>query len=105
MRDGIDSNELFLTYLDDSEVRDMVSTAFALDEYKEGNVSALDEAIDRIRLRSMERKRDILTSQLMLSSSMEDEEMNDLMERKMKLDGQIKELRNNLLKSNSTCED
>lgn len=105
MRDGIDSNELFLTYLDDSEVRDMVSTAFALDEYKEGNVSALDEAIDRIRLRSMERKRDILTSQLMLSSSMEDEEMNDLMERKMKLDGQIKELRNNLLKSNSTSEE
>ena len=59
MRNGVESNELFLTYIDDTELRNMVSTTFALDEYGKVQIGALDEAIDRIRLRSMERKRDI----------------------------------------------
>ena len=97
MRDGTESNELFLTYLDDPGLKDMVSTTFALDEYSKAPVGALDEAIDRIRLKSMERKRDVLTNQLKLSSSLDEDEMQDLLERKMKLDGQINELRDNLL--------
>ena len=97
MRDGVESNELFLTYLEDPELISMVSTSFALDEYSKVQTGALDEAIDRIRLRSMERKRDVLTTQLKLSSSLEQDEIQDLLERKVKLDKQIKELRSKLL--------
>ncbi len=97
MRDGVESNELFLTYLDDPELRSMVSTSFALDEYGKLQEGALDEAIDRIRLRSMERKRDVLTTQLKLSNSLDPDEVQDLLERKVKLDKSIKELRSKLL--------
>lgn len=105
LRDGIDSNELFLTYLDDPVLRNMVSTSFALDEYTKANVSALDEAIDRIRLRSLERKRDLLTRQLKLEGSLEQDEMEELLGRKVKLDSQINTLRNNLLNSYSSSEE
>ena len=94
MRDGVESNELFLTYLDAPELISMVSTSFALDEYGKMQEGALDEAIDRIRLRSMERKRDVLTTQLKLSNTLDPEEVQDLLERKVKLDKLIRELRN-----------
>ena len=97
MRDGVESNELFLTYLDDPELISMVSTSFALDEYGKMQEGALDEAIDRIRLRSMERKRDVLTTQLKLSNTLDPDEVQDLLERKVKLDKLIKELRSKLL--------
>ena len=97
MRDGVESNELFLTYLDDPELRSMVSTSFALDEYGKLQEGALDEAIDRIRLRSMEKKRDVLTTQLKLSGTLDPDEVQDLLERKVKLDISIKELRSKLL--------
>ncbi|MCI7607384.1 MAG: DNA primase [Spirochaetales bacterium] len=97
MRDGVESNELFLTYLDDSDLRSLVSTSFALDEYGKVQDGALDEAIDRIRLRSMERKRDVLTTQLKLSTTLDPDEVQDLLERKVKLDKLIKELRSKLL--------
>ena len=97
MRDGVESNELFLTYLDDPELISLVSTSFALDEYGKMQGEALDEAIDRIRLRSMERKRDVLTTQLKLSNSLDPYEVQDLLERKVKLDKSIKELRSKLL--------
>ena len=97
MRDGVESNELFLTYLDDPELISMVSTSFALDEYGKMQEEALDEAIDRIRLRSMERKRDVLTTQLKLSNTLDPDEVQDLLERKVKLDKLIRELRSKLL--------
>ena len=97
MRDGVESNELFLTYLDDPVLRSMVSTSFALDEYGKLQEGALDEAIDRIRLRSMEKKRDVLTTQLKLSGTLDPDEVQDLLERKVKLDISIKELRSKLL--------
>ena len=75
----------------------MVSTSFALDEYGKLQEGALDEAIDRIRLRSMEKKRDVLTTQLKLSGTLDPDEVQDLLERKVKLDISIKELRSKLL--------
>ena len=45
----------------------------------------------------MERKRDVLTTQLKLSNSLDPDEVQDLLERKVKLDKLIKELRSKLL--------
>ncbi|MBQ0071623.1 MAG: toprim domain-containing protein, partial [Spirochaetales bacterium] len=96
MRDGIESNELFLTYVTIPELKDMVAASMALDDYSSSKVSALDEAIDRIRLRSLERRRDILTSQLRLST-MDVEEATETFERKLELDGQIAKLKERLI--------
>lgn len=94
MRDDIVSNELFLTYIGDEELKNDVAVSFALDEYKSGSVDALDEAIDRITLQSYERKRNVINKQLTLIDSTNEDEINDLFGKKLTLDGKILKLRN-----------
>lgn len=102
MRDGIESNELFLTYLSDSGLREIVATSFALEEYSNLKVSALDEAIDRIRLRAYEKRREILTNQLRLATGMDADDAAETLDRKLELDVQIAKLKERLSSINTT---
>ena len=65
MRNDITTNEIFLTLINDEGVRNITAASFALDEYSgEEKRSALDEAADRITLRGMEERREVLLNQL-----------------------------------------
>ncbi len=98
MRNDIASNELFLALINDEEARNDAAASFALDEYSgENGRAALDEAVDRIALRGMEERREVLLSQLRsFSDSLEPEQIADALERKRDLDGKISALRNEL---------
>ena len=101
MRNEITSNELFLTMITDEGARNDVATSFALDEYssKTGR-SALDEAADRISLRGMEERRDVLLNQLRsFSDSLDPDQLSDALQRKKELDEEISALRNELFRS------
>ena len=101
MRNEITSNELFLTMITDEDARNDVATSFALDEYSAKNGrSALDEAADRINLRGMEERRDVLLNQLRsFSDSLDPEQLSDALLRKKELDERISTLRNELFRS------
>lgn len=101
MRNEISSNELFLTMITDEDARNDVATSFALDEYsaKSGR-SALDEAADRISLRGMEERRDVLLNQLKsFSDSLDPDQLSEALLRKKELDEKISVLRNELFRS------
>ena len=98
MRNEITSNELFLTMITDEDARNDTATSFALDEYSQKNGrSALDEAADRITLRGMEERREVLMSQLKsFSDSLDDEQISEALERKKDLDHSISVLKSEL---------
>ena len=94
MRNEISSNELFLSLISDERVRNDVATSFALDEYRSGRISALDEATDRIALRGLEEQRLVLSNQLRsFSDSLDPEQITEALERKAELDRQIADLK------------
>ena len=98
MRNDITTNEIFLTLINDEGVRNITAASFALDEYT-GNVqrSALDEAADRMTLRGMEERREVLMSQLKsFSDSLDDEQISEALERKKDLDHSISVLKSEL---------
>lgn len=97
MRDDIKTEELFLSLFTDERIRNDVSTALALDEYRQAGIEVLDEVVDRISLRAMEKRRDILSNQLKLySMSLSAEEISDMLERKQEIDKQIMLLKKEL---------
>ncbi len=97
MRDNIKTEELFLSLFTDERIRNDVSTALALDEYRKAKLDVLDEAVDRISLRAMEKRRDILSNQLKLySMSLSPDEISAMLERKMEIDKEILQLKKEL---------
>ncbi len=106
MRNEITSNELFLTMITDEDARNDVATSFALDEYSAKNGrSALDEAADRITLRGMEERREVLLNQLRsFSDSLDPDQLSDALQRKKELDEKISVLRNELFRSTAKEE-
>ena len=106
MRNEITSNELFLTMITDEDARNDVATSFALDEYSAKNgKGALDEAADRITLRGMEERRDVLLNQLRsFSDSLDPDQLSDALLRKKELDEKISTLRNELFRTTAKEE-
>lgn len=101
MRDNISTDELFLSLIDDDRIRNDVSAALALDDYNDAPISVLDEAIDRISLRAMEKRRDVITNQLKLySNSLSSEDIADLLMRKSEIDKEIIIIKKNLSNKN-----
>ena len=101
MRNEITTNELFLTMIADEDARNDTAASFALgDTFSEGGRSALDEAADRIDLREMEERRDVLLNQLRaFSDSMDQDQLSDALLRKKELDERISALRSELFRS------
>lgn len=90
IRNGVESDDLFLTLISDDKCRKEVATTFALDEYKENNESAVEEAVSRIALRSLEKKRQLINSQLRLYNGMlRGDEMDELLKSKAEVDKDI----------------
>ena len=91
--------ELLLSTITDDKIRNDVATSFALPEYTADDYQALDEAIMRIQVRSLEKQREILTNQLMLiPDTAEPDEAISLLEKKKDIDGNIRILKEELLK-------
>ena len=94
MRSEITSNELFLSLINNERARNDTATSFGLDEYRNGKVSALDEATDRIALRGLEEQRLVLSNQLRsFSDSLDGEQITEALERKAELDRKITDLK------------
>ncbi len=99
MRNDIRTPELLLSTITDDKIRNDVATSFALPEYTADDYQALDEAIMRIQVRSLEKQREILTNQLMLiPDTAEPDEAISLLEKKKDIDGNIRILKEELLK-------
>lgn len=97
IRNGVESDDLFLTLISDDRCRKEVATTFALDEYKERNEDAVEEAVSRIALRSLEKKRALINSQLRLYNGMlRGDEMDELLRSKADVDKDILVLKRNL---------
>ena len=98
MRNDITTNEIFLTLINDEGVRNITAASFALDEYSgEEKRSALDEAADRITLRGMEERREVLLNQLKsFSDSLDPDQISEALERKKELDQNISILKSEL---------
>ena len=97
LRDDVNTDELFLSLITDGKLRNYVSTSFCLEEFRQDDVAVLDEIVDKIRLRSLEERRSVLTSQIkLLSSDISGDDMAGLIERKKELDKEINMLKNSL---------
>ncbi len=97
IRNGVESDDLFLTLISDDKCRKEVATTFALDEYKERNEDAVEEAVSRIALRSLEKKRALINSQLRLYNGMlGNDEMDELLRSKAEIDKDILVLKRNM---------
>ena len=97
LRDDVSTDELFLSLIVDGRLRNYVSTSFCLDEFRQSDVAVLDEIVDKIRLRSLEERRSVLTSQIkLLSSDISGEDMAELMEKKKEYDREINMLKSSL---------
>ncbi len=97
LRDDVNTDELFLSLIADERLRNYVSTSFCLDEFRQSDVAVLDEIVDKIRLRSLEERRSVLTSQIkLLSSDISGEDMAELMEKKKEYDREINMLKSSL---------
>jgi DNA primase len=104
MRDDVQEDSLFLTYISDDDVRNYVSSSFALDEYRRDRTGAVEEAIVRISLRSLERKRNILNQQISLIGNTDADTSISLMTRKAEYDKKIAELRKEILSFDSRSD-
>lgn len=94
IRNGIESDDLFLTLINDDRCRKEVATTFALDEYKETSQEAVEEAINRIALRSLEKKRALINNQLRLYNGiLNGDEFTELMNSKAQIDKEIMSLK------------
>lgn len=96
LRDDVQSDANFLSYLDDEELRNYVSSSYALKEYTEDRSDAVEEVILRISLRSMERKRNILDRQISMLGGENEDTLTELMEKKMDYDRKISKLKETL---------
>lgn len=101
MRDDVQSDANFLTYVDDEELKNYVSSSFALREYTEERSEAVEEVILRITLRSLERKRKILNSQISMLGDDDHDTLTGLMEKKIDYDKKIEKLKNELISFDS----
>ena len=94
MRNDVTGNELFLSYVTEEKARNYAATSFELEEYSNDNISALEEATDRIALRGLEENREILSRQLrMLPDTVGRDQLLELLNRKKELDKEINSLR------------
>ncbi len=93
MRDDVQSDTLFLTYVNDEELRNYVSASFALKEYTEDRSDSVDEVMKRISLRSLERKRNTLNSQIAMLMPGEERYQDELLAKKFELDNKIAKLK------------
>lgn len=98
MRDDCQNDSLFLTYIDDEDLRNYVSSSYALKEYTEDRSLAVSEVIDRISIRSLERKRDTLMKQIKMVASDKSSSLDELLEKKIELDNKIAELKKSVNK-------
>ena len=98
MRDDCRDDSLFLTYIDDDDLRNYVSSSYALKEYTEDRSLAVSEVIDRISIRSLERKRDTLLKQIKMIASNKSSSLDELLEKKIELDNKIAELKKSVNK-------
>ena len=97
MRDDVQDKSLFLTYIADEDLKNYVSSSYALDEYTRDRAEAVEEAIVRISLRAIERKRNILNQQISIIGNTDADTSIELMKRKAEYDTKINELRNEIL--------
>lgn len=100
LREDIDSNELFVSLLPEEcvDLKNMLYTSFALDEFTKENHKALDEAIDRIKLTSLEERRDIVLKSLQQNLGADTDQIARNMERKLELDREIMNLKEKINK-------
>ncbi len=98
MRDDCQSDSLFLSYINDDDLRNYVSSSYALKEYTEDRSLAVSEVIDRISLRGLERKRDTLLKQIKMIASDHSSSLDELLEKKIELDNKIAELKKSVNK-------
>ena len=85
--------------ISDQRARKDVATNYELEEYRNGKVSALDEAADRIALRGMEDQRAVLSNQLRsFSDSLDPDQIREALERKAELDRDIAAMRADLFR-------
>lgn len=97
LRDGVSSNEVFLSLINDDRLRNYVSTSFMLDEFSRSAEHVLDEAVDKIRLRSLEEKREVVNKQIrLLSSSLDADDISHLMEKKKDMDDEINAIKSRI---------
>lgn len=93
MRDDVQTEANFLTYISDDELRNHVSTSFMLKEYTSDRSEAVDEVIKRIALRGLERKRTILNRQISMLGNDDEDASVELMTRKIEYDNKISKLK------------
>ena len=93
LREEVGSDELFLSRISDDNLRNYVSTSFALPEYREAEVSVIEEIIEMMSLRSLKEQRARISDQIDLASS-DPEVLTELLEEKMYLDNEIRILSN-----------
>lgn len=95
-RDGVGrTDELFLSLIADDQVRHDVATSFLLPEFKVDNPEeVIDEILDRITLRKMEERRRLVLLQIRQGEAegFSEAEQKELLNEKIDLDGQIREL-------------
>lgn len=97
IRNGVESDELFLTLINDERCRNDVAATYALDEYRDDDPKAIDEAVDRIALRALEKRRVLINNQLRLySGTLNSEESQELLRSKSDLDKEIEEYKHKL---------
>ena len=96
LRDDVQSDSNFLTYVTDEDLRDYVSSSYALKEFTDDRSEAMEEVVNKISLRSYERKRAILDRQIYDIGSDDVDYLNDVMEKKIAYDKKIAELKNKL---------
>lgn len=101
LRDDVQSDSNFLTYVTDEDLRDYVSSSYALKEFTASRPEAMEEVINKISLRSYERKRAILNKQIDDIGEDDFDTLNDIMEKKIGYDKKIAELKNILSSSAS----
>lgn len=96
MRDDVQSDSLFLTYVNDEDLRNYVSASYALKEYTEERNEAFLEVMDRINLRSLERKSNALLRQIAMLSPDDSTSQEEFLSRKIELDTKIANLKKSL---------
>ena len=104
LRDDVQSDSNFLTYVNDEELRDYVSSSYALKEFTETRSEAMEEVINKISLRSYERKRAVLDRQIYDIGTDDMDTLKDIMQKKIDYDKKIAELKSRLNSSTSRSD-
>ena len=98
-REGVGKlDEYIIQMIDDPQLRSDVSASFAMEEFRLCPEQAVNEAVNRIQLRTFEKKR--LSNKRLLEISLqdgtEDEGIEELLREKTEIDAKIYQLRNAL---------